>query len=166
MGNRIDHIYWLFRHGIWNWVEERPRAIRTFIQRGKRGWAVSDTWGFDYYLTDVILGGLKHLRKNKCGYPVTVYKEGQDPNDIDDKANSEAWDKILDSMIYSFEVADKILNGDPDWYYIPSSEFTVEEYNKRKEQFKSCLYVMTLEEVQKYEDGWKNFQKYYFNLWD
>ena len=162
-----DTTYWWMRHGIWQWLGDRPLKIRSFFQRGQRGYADEDIWGFDYYLTRVILGGLKQLKKNKCGCPcVLPYDPNVHPNDVDWDKNQKAWDEILDTMIYAFEVSDKILNDDPAWYCIPSAEFTEEEYNKKKEQFKNVLYVMTLEEIKKYELGWKNFQTYYFNLWD
>jgi hypothetical protein len=144
-----------------------PREVKWFFQRAKRGYADSDVWGFDYYLTKVILGGLKRLRKDKCGCPLVLpYDPNVHPDDIDWDENQKRWDEILDTMIYTFETADKILNDDPAWWFIPSAEFTEEEYNKRKKQFGKVIYVMTLDEVIKYEEGWKNFQKYYFNLWD
>lgn len=42
---------------------------RTFWERGRRGWSVSDTWGLDTYLSRVIAGGVERLRDDLHGYP-------------------------------------------------------------------------------------------------
>ena len=61
-------------------------------QRGKRGWAINDTWGLDHYLADVIIGSVTHLRNNLHGYPG------------DDKAPTiEAWQAELDLIIAGFK---------------------------------------------------------------
>ena len=162
-----DNIYWLIRHGIWQWLGDRPLKIRSFFQRGRRGYADEDIWGFDYYLTRIILGGLKQLKNNKCGCPcVLPYDPNVHPNDVDWDANQKAWDEILESMIDTFEIANKILNGDPGWYYTPSAEFTEDGYNKKVKQFDKIMHIMTLEEIEQYEKGWNNFRIYFFSLWD
>lgn len=43
--------------------------FKSFIQRGKRGYADCDVWNFDNYLRDVLIGGLKHLADNTISYP-------------------------------------------------------------------------------------------------
>jgi hypothetical protein len=48
----------------WNWLEERPRKLYWFLQRGWRGYADCDVWDFDYYLAKIITSGLKKLAKN------------------------------------------------------------------------------------------------------
>lgn len=48
---------------FWNYVSMIPLNVKSFFQRGFRGYADSDTWDFDRYLTDVIEGGVKHLIK-------------------------------------------------------------------------------------------------------
>ena len=137
--------------------------IKTFIQRGKRGYGDSDVWGFCDYLTDVILGGLKHLRKNKCGYPATI-----DPKTGTSDYDEKRWEKILDKMIYTFETSKKILDNYPenDWLYTPT-----DEWEKRKDvrdafQDGKTMKVMTKEECLYYEEGWKLFTANFFSLWD
>jgi hypothetical protein len=46
----------------WNWLELRPLKIKSFFQRGFRGWADEDTWDLDFYLATVISQSLKHLK--------------------------------------------------------------------------------------------------------
>lgn len=136
-----------------------PREVKWYFQRANRGYADSDVWGFDYYLIKVILGGLKRLRKNKCGIPATA-KTGNSDYDY----NEERWDKILDTMINTFETAQKIV--DYDYCYFPLKEFTNKEYEECKSRMGEICHVMSLEETIEYEKGWDNFRKYFFSLWD
>jgi len=48
------------------------KRIRSFIQRGIRGWSDEDTWDFFRYLADVIAGGTKYLLKNPHSYPASL----------------------------------------------------------------------------------------------
>jgi len=63
---------WFLSH-FWYRIPDYPRDIKLWIkekyQRATRGWADSDTWGFDYYLIDVMYNGLKHFKVNLHGYP-------------------------------------------------------------------------------------------------
>ena len=149
-------------------------------QRINRGWAVSDTWGFDGYLAKVIYEGLEHLKKHKHGCPMACYKDSDpvdetwNPTDKADKLASARWDKILDSIILTFKIAEKINND--HWHYQPSHKYNkklarqaqkitdkiIEEYPHDP----TFGYVMSKEECKVYEKGWRNFQKYFFNLWD
>lgn len=46
------------------------RAVKRFIQRGRRGWADEDVWNLDHYLSGVIAGTLKHLADTSHSYPL------------------------------------------------------------------------------------------------
>lgn len=48
------------------------RKIKSFIQRGRRGWADEDTWDLDCYLAKVISETTKHLAKNTNSYPTDL----------------------------------------------------------------------------------------------
>lgn len=94
---KLKTLWWL-RYGIKNKIEELPGNIRAFIQRGKRGWADSDIWSFDSYLSTVIMEGLIHLKKYKSGVPTkTKYK----------CYSKKEWNLILDKMIQTFKIANK-----------------------------------------------------------
>lgn len=61
----------------WVWTAEgylnprrRYRAIKWFIQRGRRGWADCDTWDLDTYLARVIAESVDRLRQYTVSMPV------------------------------------------------------------------------------------------------
>ena len=140
-----------------------PRRIYWFFQRGKRGYADEDTWQFCDYLSEVICGGLKQLKKYKHGIPSTI-----NPKTGKYSYNERRWNKILAKMIYTFETSKKILNNypDSDWLYIPTDEW--DEKKDLRDKFKDGKLerVMTKKECLAYEEGWKLFAKYFYNLWD
>lgn len=160
---------WFYRH-FWALVRlpgEIRLAITTFIQRGKRGWAVSDTWGFDSYLSKVIYESLKHFKKHKNGYPSTMNPDTGE-YDYDEKR----WEFILDELIWTFAIAGKI--GETI-YYIPSVEWVDKKYNELVDiaDYMNKKYpndeqhrVLTKEEVKRYETGFDYFMWYFHNLWD
>lgn len=88
--------------------------IKWFIQRGRRGYSDQDVWSFDYYLTDVISGGLRHLAKHHYGYP--------------SKLTDKKWVKILNSIADDLSKP-YIANEDVD---LPHDEWkkNLEEANK------------------------------------
>lgn len=57
------------------------RRIQWFIQRGRRGWADSDTWNLDSYLFGILAEALPHLAQNGHGHPCL---EGDPPNSCKD----------------------------------------------------------------------------------
>ena len=157
-------VWWWIRYGILNIIQDTPRNIKHFIQRGKRGYADCDVWGLGYYLSDVIYGSVKSLRGQLHGHPCdTTMKQ---------------WEKILDSIIWTFDVANKL--NDNNWWYLDAenrndeemerlreTKKRMEENNDKYELLKGEKYhVMTFAECEKYEKGWKLFQKYFFTLWD
>jgi len=86
----LDYLerYWYIY--FWNYVSSIPLKIKSFFQRGIRGWANEDTWGFDDYLTDVIIEGITHLRQYAHGYPCNV-------------KSLKEWKKILKTIIIGFK---------------------------------------------------------------
>ena len=65
------------------------RKIKSFIQRGRRGWAEEDTWDFDYYLSNIIAEGTKYLLVHQHGHP----------KDLTEKK----WREILKEIIWTFQ---------------------------------------------------------------
>lgn len=78
----LDEIRYYGFYIWWNWLSDRPRKLYWFLQRGWRGYADCDTWAFDYYLSKVITGGLKHFKK---------YYHGTDPSE-------EVFNKIIEGF--------------------------------------------------------------------
>ena len=149
---RIERIYYAIVR-FFESIIETPRRIKWFIQRGKRGWANSDTWGFSYYLTKVISEGVHHLKENIHGMPCDL-TEGQ-------------WIDILNKITYTFESAERM--SDSELYLIKDKKQR-EKWQKflvgHNKKFKSHNRCMTNKEIREYEEGWKLFKEYFFNLWD
>ena len=72
--------------------------IRRFIERGRKGYATSDLWSFDNWLSDLIARGLKEFKKDCNTYP-------------SDGISWEDWMKILDEMIECFEEQSRSLEN-------------------------------------------------------
>lgn len=51
------------------------RDVKSFWQRGHRGWADRDVWDFRHYLCEVIPAAIDHLRQTKHGIPMHVEDE-------------------------------------------------------------------------------------------
>lgn len=171
---------------LWYRVAEYPHDIKWYItkayQRAIRGWAVSDAWGFDWYLSRVIIEGCEWLKKNKHGVPMSAFKDieatGEYGNHSDEefKKASKNWDNILNKIIKTFKTTQKI--QDSHWYYQKSETYSNKEatkirgINKKMRKGSSDLWkrndlhVMTKKECIEYEEGWKFFQEHYFSLWD
>lgn len=139
----IHNIYYSILH----FLQELPLNIKTFIQRGKRGWASSDTWGFDYYLAGTISKGLQYLKENNHSHPHTL-TEGE-------------WVDVLNEIIWTFETAKEISEGDT---LIPNDSWT----KKTIKQFKKNKNYKVLEPLQilRYQAGFELFRQYFHDLWD
>jgi len=149
----FDYIISYWHRYFWNFVSDIPLRVKTFIQRGIRGWSDSDTWEFDYYLAKVISEGIRHLLK------------------YDNSAWSTKDLKAIKEIAYTFET---IISIEEDHtIYIPSEKFTWKEYKKAKkfckkmnEKYNDNYKVMTKREIIRFEKGFQLFQKYFFYLWD
>lgn len=91
----LDTIFYYCFYSWYYKLKILPKRIYWFFQRGKRGYADCDTWDFDNYLTNVILGGLKNLKKHSHSAKPT--------------------EKEFDIMIEGFE-ANLIMMDDPMLY--------------------------------------------------
>lgn len=67
----------LYDFSIWYWIGEAKLFVKGFFQRGKIGYAKSDLWSFDVYLSKVIGDGVLELAKRGQGWPseFKTYKE-------------------------------------------------------------------------------------------
>lgn len=119
------------------------RYVKWFFQRGKRGWADCDTWNFDWYLSNVIIGGLEYFRDNNHSYPSEL-------------SSVEEWNSVLDQMIDGFKSWQKIVGFGNGEYF---SKLTDELGEKEA----SRIYEQKLAEV---EEKMSLLIKWYGNLWD
>jgi predicted transcriptional regulator len=149
----LDYIEIFWHRYFWNYVSEIPGYIKRFIQRGQRGWADCDTWGFDYYLGKIISEGIEHLLKyGHCAWT---------KKDL----------KALKTIQKTFKTVVEISEGDVR--YIPLRDFTWTEYKRNKriyaqmaKKYPGKYHVMTKSEVFEFEMGFLLFKDYYFHLWD
>lgn len=155
-----EHPYRVKLRDMWintkNYIESIPRRIKSFIQRGIRGWADSDTWEFDTYLAKVISGGVKHLRDNKTGFPLMG-------KNMSEEQSRKEWKNILNKIIKTFKTAEKISNG--DIFYISPEEYDKGGYIEMVKEIARDV-VLTKQESIEYEEGFDLFKKYFHNLWD
>ena len=110
--------------------------VKWFIQRGKRGYADCDVWGFDFYLAKVIRGGCKQLKNSTHSAPTRLSRHlpaGQ--WDIAVKR----WDRILEKISRGFTL------------------ITLWEDEGR---------MPTDAEKREIAKGWFLFKKYFSDLWD
>ncbi len=131
-----------------NFLEDVPRYVKRFIQRGKRGYANCDVWGLNYYLSDVIEHSIRDLKKNLNGHPIGL-TEGQ-------------WVDILNSISYTFNLAKQCSEGD---LMLLRDKKDRNKYTTifEKDNNTRC---MNLKEIKAYDLGFKNFKEYFHNLWD
>ena len=143
-------------HSLLYYWEYRPRPLRrltAFIQRGRRGWAVEDTWSFSQYLAKVIAGGVEYLRDHNHGYQTRedhfcLQEAGRDkeyhqivlPFTHDPCNCKEWWDEQLTL----------IANGFKEWAEDELGD-TLEDELARQERLKETL---------------KLFSEHFMGLWD
>lgn len=169
---------------IWEWPGDRLDDLKYYHQRGVRGWSNRDVWGFDYYLSDVIIGGLKKLKEDKHGCPGLDGFGGDYGDQTDEQFDKmqEEWNRRLDCMIFAFEITKRIQSNDLITPFKDDHDdyFTEEELQKQVDfckrmnephimfgkEFIGDYSVISKEDWQKYLDGWKYFRKHYFGLWD
>lgn len=142
---------WL-RYIIYNFFDipkDIYNNIKWFIQRGQRGYAECDVWEFDVYLSETITNGLKDLKSQLHGFPCNFISKDE-------------WKSVLDEIIWTFEVAQKIINS--EWVYLKSKERNKKSINIFAKEYN--YHIMTKEECERYRKGWDLFKKHYFSLWD
>ena len=153
---RKHPVKWFFHdlyYSIIRFCERTPREIKTFIQRGKRGYGDSDIWSLGYYLAGMIENSVKHLKKYENSSPCGM-TEGQ-------------WIDTLNAISYTFYLAKRCADG--DLFFIRDKkqrekfDKTLENINKEHDRNDRC---MTLKEIRDYDLGWKLFKTYFFSLWD
>jgi hypothetical protein len=140
----LDEIMYYCFYSWYYWLKDRPREIRWFLQRGKRGFADCDIWDFDDYLIDVISAGLKQLKKVQQTCPTEIFDKYEHLSiEERDKATQKEWNEILDRIIEGFDAAKVLLD-----MYCELDE------KERKD----------IEQIR--QRGFDLFKEYFFNLWD
>lgn len=136
--DKIRYETHFFIRSIVGFPRKAYRKIKSFIQRGIRGWSDEDAWDLHWYLSEVISESVHHLRKTVHGYPC-------------DLEGPEEWDDILSKIEMAFRLA-----SDEECYYIPVSTGDEEEWK----------YIENKEVEGKTDEGFRLFKEYFFHLWD
>ena len=152
-------VYRFFNH-IKEFPDDSYYNIKYFIQRGRNGYSTRDIWSFDYYLSDIIIYGLKELKKVTHGYPSGMIGIKSIATEDNDRGLKE-WKNILDKIIWTFEISKKIRGQ--RWSYCP---LTKDRKKYEKWAKKRKIHLMNKKECDRYQSGWKLFKKYYFDLYD
>lgn len=184
----LEQQAWIKAHPIRGWFYNKYWDIRAFIynipnmpmdfyrkckrgwQRAYRGWADEDTWSLSSYLSKVIKESLVYFKNNQHTIPGDFVTSN---SAVAVAHSEEKWNEILNKIIWTFEVNEKIDNG--SWFYpVRADRFTDEDVEKLKKLISELkkletgeeYHIMTDYEVARYRSGWELFQKYYFSLWD
>lgn len=106
---------WAASQEIWYWV-------KSFFQRGWRGWADCDVWSLNCYTNRWLPDALRRLRATKHGLPMDMFDDPRYLDDYSSLSSEEArailqraeirWEGILDNMIEGFEAARVLDEGD------------------------------------------------------
>lgn len=126
-----------------HFIQDLPYDIKYFIQRGKRGYSIRDTWSFDMYLADVIGSGLLHLAKNTHGWPDSKFK------------TFEEWQKELETIGNAFITYNKL---DDMWY----EEIKDVETDKERKK----ILDTHIKRCKANKEIMKRFIDHFENLWD
>lgn len=128
--------YACYLYQPWKYVIELYDQVRWFIQRGSRGWADYDAWGWCTHHARMTVGVLKYLREHKHGYPIGL--------------TPAKWDKKLQVMIDGFQA---MLDDEDDvtsYKRLPRKEHRKLIFSRRRKLMLALKY----------------FRTYYYNLWD
>jgi hypothetical protein len=152
----LKYSQWTIEHFFEN-IREVYRWLRNLVIRGLYGYCRRDTWGFDYYLADVIVGGLKILKKEKHGHPCDCHK-----HDFTEECKcAEKWDEALDEMIEGFEAAKRV--GEDEYFKTISPDFPNKDATRKEVR----QWIKASEEDQKlFKKKMKVFIDNFFHLWD
>jgi len=89
---KLRNLYYSIKRGYITFIDFFLYDIKAGCQRVKYGIAQRDVWEFDYYLTKIIVRGLKQLKKDSHGYP------------SEETMTMEKWREILQKIIDCFEL--------------------------------------------------------------
>ena len=167
------------------WVGEKFDSLMSKYYEWKDSRRVSvkidpwDTWNMDANLAYIIVPMLKQLKKEKQGAPFVKIKDrpehlrpkpGHEQNSELDEYYFEAWDWVMDEMIFAFEAKtmdwedqfqsgniditwEPAENGYSEMKHGPNHTFTVD--TKARDEYQARI-----------TRGLELFGKYYEGLWD
>lgn len=123
---------------------EWKRKIKWFIQRGRRGYSDADVWNFHSYLSEIIAGGARELKKNHVGVPSMIAGGPFTKPERPIEESSKEWEKILEEIAEGFEATEKL-------YFSYDIKHGSKEWKALEKKSKLAF---------------KHFEKYYGAMWD
>lgn len=174
--NRDRPETWLYRFLLW--IEQRrSRHIQVRIDP----W---DTWSMDHTLSLIILPMLKQLKEEKHGAPYvddedvpenlrsTAAPSKENEWDTDDN-HFKRWDWILDEMIHSFsfksgalgEIENQFYSGESEleWIKLENDTHQMVRGPNDTHKYDAEGHKIFMERI---DNGFRLFGKYYQGLWD
>jgi hypothetical protein len=141
--------YWINR--FWRKIKYIPPEIKEMCRRYKYGYTQVDVWNVYCWFSTVAPKILSDYRKCKRGYPPC----------FENKGGMEAWEAVLDRMIFCFSEMDEETSS-------VQEDFKQEYWEERHS---GKIEYRNDEEVRKYrtqmkDEGLELFRKYYWDLWD
>lgn len=92
-----ENIWWPISGFLERIFRDKPREIKWFFQRGKRGYSDCDAWGLYSYLLDWLPKAIRNMRDCKNGYPMGL--------------TFKKWQKILTKMAKGFDSGKRLSNS-------------------------------------------------------
>lgn len=128
--------------------------LKNFWQRGKYGFAESDSWEIDNWFSTVFPKIIRNLKNNCHGYPGKfIYDKNN--NIISEKEAIEKWKSILERIAFCLEESDP----EKSTYKGLNNVYNENDWMKKQR------------ELMKYRNNMKNeafdlIKEYYWDLWD
>jgi hypothetical protein len=160
-----DLYYWIRRFDI----RDPYRELKYFIQRGCKGYSYRDSWCPHDFIAEILPKMLINVRDHHMGVPGLIAAKYQniDPSgfidfgdDGMDKADKE-WIEILNSIIYTFEIAHRITNNETE-----DKELMLYSDEGLSENSQKYWRMLSKEETDKFYRGFDLFKEHFFQLYD
>jgi len=144
-----------------------PRALKHYYQRARYGYSHRDVWDIHYHLADIIPKMIRDMKKNLNGCPSDIADKWgeEDKNDDDMKMAMYEWETVLDRIANAFELEYEILDHTLFDCRNKKEEKKMKKLMEDKDSFEGCR-IMSKEEKEARNEGWKLFRKYFYSLWD
>lgn len=166
--------YWRVRHAgqvLRDGPKDAWRAVKWFVQRGRRGWSDRDLWSLDSYLAEWLPDALRALKERKHGVPMEMFDEGSDYSPEATEIAVKRWNATLDQMIEGFvawqRITDGLYEAELGEYPLRRPEHVSREAwaAERTRRFMRCDELLARDQ-KLFEAGMALFSKHWGSLWD